>query len=238
MRASNAAHDGPADQVSRFDRVADRYREELDRALKWAGSDSSYFYRAKVALIKRVASPNPRVILDFGCGVGELTRMLATAFPMSRVIGVDASLASLDVARSIASADGLPPTYFNRLEDIGVNPDIAIAAGVLHHIPAAERRRMLGEIADCLAPSGRVVVFEHNPISPFARLIVARAKMDEGVSLIYPWQMRRLLKQAKMPSVHLDYISFFPPYVKWLLPLEIYLRRIPLSAQYMAVAGK
>jgi 2-polyprenyl-3-methyl-5-hydroxy-6-metoxy-1,4-benzoquinol methylase len=225
-------------RVAHFDEVAGRYVEELDRALKLTGADSSHFYRSKISLIKRVATEEPRVILDFGCGVGVLSRMLADAFPAARVIGVDASSASIVVARTMQSSGGRPVEYFTRLADIGVAPDLVTASGVFHHILPGERAGLLKEIIGLMAAGGSLIIFEHNPISPLARLIVAMAKMDEGARLIYPWKMLRLLKDAGAASTRLHYISFFPPSLKPLLRLEAYLKRIPLSAQYMAIGQK
>ena len=48
------------------------------------------------------ASSDPAVILDLGCGPGNISLPLAKRFPESQVIGVDGSPAMLQVARDLS----------------------------------------------------------------------------------------------------------------------------------------
>jgi len=48
--------------------------------------------------LTRLAPPSPRLILDLGCGLGQIARTLAIRFPKAKVVGVDASAEAIAVA--------------------------------------------------------------------------------------------------------------------------------------------
>jgi SAM-dependent methyltransferase len=55
-------------------------------------------------------------ILDFGCGIGVLTTFYARCFPDRSFVGIDRSVASVEIARARADALGLKNIRFERLE--------------------------------------------------------------------------------------------------------------------------
>src|SRR5487761_1810445 len=57
-------------------------------------------------LLARVGARDPRLVLDLGCGPGELTATLAGRWPGATVVGVDSSEAMIEAARGHASGDG------------------------------------------------------------------------------------------------------------------------------------
>ena len=58
--------------------------------------------RPFVDLLSQVRCQSPRRIVDFGCGVGHLTRTLLERWPDASVIGVDNSPEMLEKASAIA----------------------------------------------------------------------------------------------------------------------------------------
>jgi trans-aconitate 2-methyltransferase len=60
--------------------------------------------RPFVDLVTRVPAEAPRVVVDLGCGTGELTASLARRWPGAEVLGVDSSPAMLE--RAAPQADG------------------------------------------------------------------------------------------------------------------------------------
>ena len=58
---------------------------------------------------------------------------------------------------------------------------------VLHHIaePAAVRRT-LAEMARVTRPGGHVLVWDHNPLNPYWRLIMPRVPQDDGAERLVP----------------------------------------------------
>lgn len=100
-------------------------------------------------------------ILDFGCGSGASTCILARLFPRSVIVGVDTSEASLGVAAARVAhyrlgdrvslvrspgGDALPP-------DIGMFDYISFSA-VYEHLLPEERLPILGQIWAHLRPGG------------------------------------------------------------------------------------
>ncbi len=65
-----------------------------DRYLTFADERSRPF----VDLVGRVGAEEPHVVVDLGCGAGNLTLLLARRWPAARVLGVDSSPQMLRVA--------------------------------------------------------------------------------------------------------------------------------------------
>jgi len=68
-----------------------------DRYLAYADERGRPF----VDLLARVPAENPRVVVDLGCGPGNLTALLADRWPTARVTGVDSSPEMIAAARSV-----------------------------------------------------------------------------------------------------------------------------------------
>ncbi len=79
-------------------------------------------------------------------------------------------------------------------------------------------------------------IFEHNPISPVTRHIVATCPFDENAVLI-PWASSRPSKLAGIGKVGIAYTGFFPGALQALRPLEPAMTCRPARrAQYYAWA--
>src|ERR1700689_4081450 len=85
----------------------------------------------------RIGAQDPRLVLDLGCGPGELTARLAARWPGAQVVGVDNSAAMIESAREFSSADG---GLSFTLGDVGSWPppgpaDVLVANAVLQWLP-------------------------------------------------------------------------------------------------------
>ena len=60
--------------------------------------------RPALELLARIALPEPRTVVDLGCGAGNVTRLLAERWPGAAIAGVDSSEEMLAKARA-AKAD-------------------------------------------------------------------------------------------------------------------------------------
>ena len=88
-------------------------------------------------LLARVAATDPKLVLDLGCGPGDLTATLAERWPDAGVIGVDSSAAMIESARSGAQRDGRPSFVLADIRDWEpASPaDILISNAVLQWLP-------------------------------------------------------------------------------------------------------
>jgi SAM-dependent methyltransferase len=213
-----------------FDRHAAGYDEMHRSSIAASGEDPAYFARYKRdVLLRLLGGTRGAKILDFGCGIGNLTEFLVESF--DDVSGYDPSPKSVELAKKrvpravfVHEMDGLPKDHF----------DAAVVANVLHHVKPAERDDLLRGVVERLAPGGRLVVFEHNPLNPLTRRAVAACPFDEDAVLLWPWEATRLLARAGLSRVKRDFIVFFPRALASLRPLEPKLRALPVGAQIVA----
>jgi SAM-dependent methyltransferase len=112
--------------------------------------------------------------------------------------------------------------------------DATLAVSVVHHVKAAERARLIGEMRRVTRAGGLVVVIEHNPWNPLTRLAVMRCPFDADAELLGARRARRMLESCGLNSVKSRHFLVFPPQIQ--APrLERALARIPLGAQYAAI---
>jgi 2-polyprenyl-3-methyl-5-hydroxy-6-metoxy-1,4-benzoquinol methylase len=217
--------------AAKFDAYARSYDDLHNENLTASGESLEYFAVYKLECLKRAGAPLGAPLLDYGCGIGNVTSVLARAF--TDVHGYDPSSESLRVA-----AERMPSSTFH--SDQRAVPDshfqAAVLSGVLHHVPRPDRVPTMQTVHQKLAPGGRVFVFEHNPLNPVTRRAVATCPFDDDADLLFPWQARRLLEEAGFSSVRLDYIVFFPRPLAFLRGLEPKLRFLPAGAQ-MLITG-
>jgi len=198
------------------------------------GSRAEHLAVYKQRLLERVLGKGfARPILDFGCGIGQLTERLTRSFPV--VHGYDPSSESAEIAQQrVPSA-----TFFDDTEALPKDHYGAVVlANVLHHVPPPNRPGLLKIVSDVLARGGRAVIFELNPLNPITRRAVAISPFDEASELLYPWAVKRLLKRAGFTKVDLDYIGFFPHLLSAVRPVEATLSWLPLGAQTCAWGTK
>jgi SAM-dependent methyltransferase len=118
-----------------------------------------------------------RDALEFGCGIGRVTRALAARY--DRAVGVDISTEMLDRARELnAGAEGIEFVH-NEAPDLAVlgdrRFDLVYSRHVLQHLPSEDlARSYLQEMVRLVRPGGLVLV--HVPLSiPLRhRLLITR----------------------------------------------------------------
>jgi len=223
-----------------FDRAAQNYDAIVQRAIGASGETVQFFAELKVRLTaETVGDAQPETILDFGCGIGNTTRAIATRFPNSDVVGFDVSTDSLALARQLASSPLGRVTYVSSSDNRLPLPDASVAlvfaSCVFHHIEPDERERWARELKRVLKPGAPVFLFEHNPYNPLTRRVVRRVPFDESVILLKPRDATSLMRSAGFTTSPARFYFFFPSFIRALRALEPALRRIPLGAQYFVV---
>ena len=223
-----------------FDKFAEEYRALHAANIRASGETPEFFAAYKIDDIAgRCAALGlaPRRILDFGGGTGSSAPHLRRHFPGARLTIADVSRRSLEIARARGIED-LYCLHFDgaRLPLSNGSQDAALAACVFHHIRADEHVALLAEIRRVLAPGGRLWIFEHNPLNPLTRRAVDTCPFDENAVLIRAGAMARRVTEAGFGTPRVAFRIFFPRAFRGLRPLEPWLRRVPLGAQYYVEA--
>jgi len=213
-------------ELEKFDQHATSYESAHAQSLRVSGEAPEYFARHKLACLLRLGSSPETRVLDYGCGTGSLTRLLAEQFRVTA--GFDPSLESLRVARGCAPRATL---YEAEAQIPERSFDLVVLSGVLHHVPPAERLGVVESAVRRLRAGGRLAIFEHNPFNPLTVRAVRACPFDDAAVLLAPGELRRLLKAVQLHAVRQEYVLFFPRVLARLRPLEPWLRRCPLGAQ-------
>ena len=222
-----------------FDRARE-YDAMLHRGLKLSGEDKTFFQRGRLADLadQLRGSPPPRRILDFGCGLGDTTALLAELFPAAQLVGCDTAEAALEHAREHVPGGRVS---FRPVEEAAADGsfDLCYVNGVFHHIPPEQRDDACRLVRGCLAPGGHFAFFENNPWNPGTRLVMSRIEFDRDAQTLTPPQARRLLigNGFEIPG-RTRYLFFFPRFLSGLRRLEPRLVHRPLGAQYWLLARR
>jgi SAM-dependent methyltransferase len=215
-----------------FDKHAETYRASVQRAVPIAGFQVDRLARMKVSLLQGLmpAGDGPCRALDLGCGIGLVSSPLAQCG--HEVHGIDISAGSVALAAEAGGAarfhhfDGtaipFPDGYF----------DIAFTICVLHHVPPPQWQSLVVEMTRVVKPGGKIAIFEHNPLNPVTRHIVANCELDIDAVLLRAGTATALLRGAGLENVHRRYIAFSPWRHPWIDRLERLLTPLPLGAQY------
>lgn len=222
---------------NRFDQFAGRYSDVLDRDVGLSGESGAYFAEYKARYLRDlVVRPDfSGTLLDFGCGVGLLSRFLKSYLPAATVHGFDASVESIRNIDSSLRATGVFTTDPNELAP---EYDVIVLANVLHHVAPLRRSDIVHSLCRRLARDGRLVVFEHNPLNPVTVWVVKQSPLDEDAILLPRQETLAHLSGAGLRVVRHSYIVFFPRLLAWCRPIERFLAWCPLGAQYAVVAEK
>ncbi len=223
--------------MAEFDQFGTDYEERLQSTLAGMG-DVDLAVRSKVQLLGDLlpafhALPVPR-LLDFGCGVGLLTRELGRF--AETVIGVDPSLDSLAHGEF---GDGRAVAYDGvRLPFDDGAFDVAVASCVFHHIQPGDRDGVLGELHRVLTDQGLLVIIEHNPRNPVTRWIVNRCEFDRDAVLLSPGEVKQRFEAAGLEHQLGHYFFTVPPATSWLHSVDRSLKRLGLGAHFVSVGRR
>lgn len=212
-----------------FDEYSANYDGLLQESTKLYAEDTEYFAKYKVDLAREGTTATVRRVLEYGCGTGRNIRFLRAAFPNAEVVGTDVSAESLRTARH----ENPDATFELEASDLQIGKfDLIFIACVFHHIPPVERESAMTSLAARLAPGGSIYVFEHNPFNPVTRKLVNECPFDADAVLLKPEELRGLFRRAGIRLDEVAYCLFVPPRLSWFIPLEKFLRWLPMGGQY------
>jgi SAM-dependent methyltransferase len=225
-------------QQAEFDRYAQSYRDIINRhSVAITGEAFEYFIGLRVGLmledLRRRGEPEPRSVLDFGCGIGATEAIMRPRMPGARLVGVDPSPESIKTADS----QHLPDATFHVSAGVPLpfesgSFDLIYSNGTFHHIDHAEHPAIFRELARLLRPGGSAFIFENNPFNPLSVHMMRTSPMDAGTKMLFPRYLARLQRDAGLQVNATRFYVFFPKQLKALRWSERYLRRVPFGAQY------
>jgi trans-aconitate 2-methyltransferase len=152
-------------------------------------------------LMARVVHPEPREIVDLGCGPGTTTASLLERWPGAHVLGVDSSAEMITHAQSLAVPGRLEFRQGDLREWIPDRPvDILLTSATLQWVPGHES--LLPRFVGSLAPGG-VFAFQvpGNFAAPSHTLLYQLARSDRWEA-----QLGHLVRPAPVlePSAYLS----------------------------------
>lgn len=105
-------------------------------------------------LTARIRAADPKLVVDLGCGPGNMTRTLAERWPQARVIGLDSSADMVETARQMAAESGLDNLSFDQVDAQRWQPDadvdVVVSNAMLQWIP--DHRQLVAGWLEALRP--------------------------------------------------------------------------------------
>jgi len=130
-----------------------------------------------------------RRVLEYGCGQGEASLIIAKKYNPKSVVGIDISDVSVDQARSEAAALGLDNTSFEvmnaeKMDFPDDEFDLVCGFGILHHLNLDVALR---ELARVLKSDGSCIFLEplgHNPAINLYRWLTPNLRTEDEHPLL------------------------------------------------------
>jgi SAM-dependent methyltransferase len=141
-----------------------------EQAQAYSSADFSSAHDAFVEHVQRTCGPLRGVVLDLGCGPGDVTVRLARANPAATFVGVDGSDAMLALGRERVAEEGLAArirlarVFLPDPDAVGTGFDAVVSNSLLHHL--AEPASLWQAIAAAGRPGAPFAVMDlHRPAS-------------------------------------------------------------------------
>jgi SAM-dependent methyltransferase len=226
--------------TTEFDTYTENYDGALAKGLAISGENKDYFARSRVAWLSNRLNEShvtPKLVMDFGCGIGSSSTLLLDLLKVESYLGVDQAAKLLDKARQAYGAERrhfMLVGQYSPCEEI----DLVFSNGVFHHIPIDDRAAAVDYIYRALRPGGLLALWENNPWNPGTRYVMSRILFDRDAIVLSPLEIRKLLCARGFEILRTDFLFIFPRILRWLRWIEPYVARLPIGAQYMVLGRK
>jgi len=177
----------------------DRWSEVYDRR----GFQAATYRPVHDAVLARLADAQPQLVVDLGCGTGQLTLRLTERFPGADVVGADYSSGMLDGAsRRVGGAAPLVCADATDLPFRHATADIVVCTESFHWYP--DQRRTITSLAEILRPGGRLLIASIAAVTGLGESAVAAVSAAGGqpVRALTAQHLRDLLIGAGFEVLH------------------------------------
>ena len=177
----------------------DRWSAVYDRP----GFQDATYRPVHDAVLARLTAMQPEMVLDIGCGTGQLTRRLTERFPDADVVGVDYSVGMLgEASHRVEGSANLVRADAVYLPFRPASADGAVCTESFHW--CRDQRRALAALATILRPGGQLVIASIAAITDVGESAVRRWSSAGGqpVQALTPRRLRNLLIGAGFEVVH------------------------------------
>ena len=209
---------GQSVDMTRTDRPAslfDRWSVRYDRR----GLQLLTYRPVHDAVLARLNHIEPSMVVDLGCGTGQLTQRLARTFPAATIVGVDLSDGMLTQAASRLAAagndaQGLMRADAEQLPFAGSSVDVVVCTESFHWY--RDQARSLNEPAGVLRPGGRLLIASIATITSLGDRLLrgATAASGSAIRALPPHHLRWLLSRAGFEVIYQHRIPRLGP-IAW-----------------------
>jgi len=171
----------------------DRWSASYDRP----GFQNATYRPVHDAVLKRLAAERPGVIVDLGCGTGQLTRRLMERYPDAQVVGVDYSNGMLSEAGDrIGAGVLLMQADAQQLPLRSGSADLVVCTESFHWF--RDQAGAAAGLADLIRPGGQLVIASIAAVTDLGEFAVRRVSGSGGqpIRALTPHRLKRLLGNA------------------------------------------
>lgn len=146
------------------------------------------------AVLARLTDVSPAMVLDLGCGTGQLTRRLTEQYPDAEIVGLDASAGMLGEARErLGTRADLVRADAQFLPFAPASADVVVCTESFHWY--GDQRRALTALAEVLRPGGQLVIASIAAVTDIGESVVQRWSSAGGqpVRALTPRRLQDLL---------------------------------------------
>jgi ubiquinone/menaquinone biosynthesis C-methylase UbiE len=155
------------------------------------------------AVLDRLDKVHPEVVLDLGCGTGQLTRRLTERFPDAAVVGIDYSAGMLtEAAKRVESNAVLVQADAQLLPFRSASADVVVCTESFHWY--RDQQLALAGLAAILRTGGRLVIASIATFTDVGQTTLRTLSSASGqpVRALTAQGLRRLLTHAGFDVVH------------------------------------
>ena len=177
--------------------IFDRWSASYDRA----GLQLFTYRPIHDAVLARIDGLEPSMVVDLGCGTGQLTQRLIRGFPDANIVGVDLSDGMLTEAavrlRQVGSDDQpLVRADALQLPFAPSSIDLVVCTESFHWYP--DQAAALAELARVLNPGGRLLIASIATVTGAGDRVLREVTSAGGrtIRALPPHRMRELLAKS------------------------------------------